>query len=69
VGKGGKGVPLRAGQVHVRHAEWILEGTTSTRRVPYVALDHGIHTYALLDDYSYPERVWAVETIRRWLGQ
>jgi hypothetical protein len=65
----GRGIPLKAGQVHARLAERVVEGRHHTRRVPHVALDHGTDTYELLEGYSPAEHAWAVQEIERWLGR
>jgi hypothetical protein len=65
----GKGIPLQPGQVHARLAERTVRSQNTSRRVPYVALDHGTDSYELLEGYSHAEQVWAVDEIERWLGR
>lgn len=65
-----KGLPLQAGQVHARLATRELRNQQGgVTHVPYVALDHGTHTYELLGSYSHAEQAWAVDEIERWLGR
>jgi hypothetical protein len=65
----GRGTPLLAGQVHARLDFRTVQDKDFTRKIPFVALDHGTDTYRLLEGYSHAERVWAVEQIEHWLGR
>lgn len=50
-----RGIPLRAGQVRARLAEREVVRKHSVRRISYLAIDHGVETYELLEGFSHPE--------------
>jgi hypothetical protein len=61
--------PLMAGQVHARTAAKIVNANDQTWSVPFLALDHGIQTFELLENYSPAELAWAAQEIESWLGR
>lgn len=69
VGGRGKGIPLQAGQVHARLDERVVDTQNGRHRVSFLALDHGIQTYELLEGFTRAEQAWAVGEIERWLGR